>query len=139
MTLTREQILEMPAGPEMDAHVARLLGWGEPETGVFCRECLDPEVQHWWMTDGSGRYRCGETYEFSRNIASAWEVVRHVGGGDVWEITTSSEGTRVRLTGLPAMLAGAAPWTAAADGPGQEALCICRVALMSALETTPKP
>lgn len=74
--MTRDEILAMPPGREMDALVAeKVMGWGKPETDVFCRECLDPTVQHW---ERPGGYRCGDRYAFSLDPAAVWMVVEEL-------------------------------------------------------------
>jgi hypothetical protein len=81
VTLSREQIEQMPAGPELDMAVAEhVFGWTWmtiPEGRVLTPPDLVRYVErrsHQWI----GRERKGERYfsprQFSSDISAAWEV-----------------------------------------------------------------
>ena len=80
--MTRDEILRLPAGPEMDALVAeRVMGWhrGEGRTADSwynaSLECVAPaEDSELDMWDGSCA-NCDSAWSPSTRISNAWEVV----------------------------------------------------------------
>jgi hypothetical protein len=74
--MTKDEILNMPAGREMDALIAeKVMGWKRPPSGngwnvttLFKRKTPDGQnLQVAWVGDGM--------VEFSADISAAWEVV----------------------------------------------------------------
>jgi O-glycosyl hydrolase len=114
---TRDEILNMPAGREMDELVAtRVMGWD-----------VHPHATHYIRNDGKNVYFviCGE-FEPSSDIAAAWQVVEKMTDGETpndCEIHTTVRGWRCDFYRGSAT-AETAP------------LAICRAALIAALERT---
>jgi len=127
--MTRESILAMPAGPEMDALVAeRVMGWTW-EPGPYLQDPETPRRAHPQSTRNAPD-------PYSTNIAAAWLVVEKLNdkkiaeaGGDwSWpvEITyicdEGREGWCVQFQGRHDAVAEPAP------------LAICRAALLTTLD-----
>jgi hypothetical protein len=77
--MTREDILKMEAGREMNALVAeRVMGWH------FDIDPKYPEKKVW--LDKNNNYICNNSmwdYQFSTNIADAWRVVEKLNSMDI--------------------------------------------------------
>ena len=116
--LTRERILAMPAGREMDAWVAeRVLDWKRRTGSIFSNESEwePPNSVGWdWLP------------ESSTDIAAAWLVVEKLGLLNRWTLSSSDEPKYFMTLGYedaPAetIIADSAP------------LAICRAALLTTL------
>jgi hypothetical protein len=74
--MTRDEIMKMAAGPEMDKAVVRLMGW------KFLLTSRNGKVEHWEDGDGDwfgvGESRLTRLWSPSTDIAAAWEVVEKV-------------------------------------------------------------
>ncbi len=156
--MTREQVMAMTPGREMDAAVAqRVMGWkfwkytGAPAHRTERRRGYGGVVyadhsgsdEHTFMappgSEVASDSMCGcsaSSFEgdpmprYSTDRRAAWEVVHDVGGGDIWVIVTSSEGTRARLTEKFSLLGIPEP-NVYCEGPGHEAEAICKAALLT--------
>lgn len=134
--MTRDEIVNMPAGREMDALVAEKV-MGEPKP-IYVHPNLHIEYP---KESTLGNWRCYNIYEhgdvcewnplpFSTDIASAWEVVEklcnkyHV---SIWTDFTHY-GTALRTLGIDELV----EVTAAPTAP----LAICRAALLAVMDTT---
>jgi len=118
--LTREEIIHMPAGREMDILVGKNimhldLWYGDP-TGFDIPENID-----YWRTDirDSDDELCLRCPHYSKNIARAWEVVEKFTDVEI-EKAGLNYGC---LIGVEMVIAVAAP------------LAICRAALLVTLDT----
>lgn len=102
MTLT--EALALPAGPELDALVAeKVMGWkrGKAITRHERDSSSDYEEYVWLSVEG---HVAARRFRPSSNIAAAWEVVERLGCYLEWNISTSSEGHRVEIVGVPLLL-----------------------------------
>ena len=125
MTLTREAILAMPAGREMDALIAELvMGWRvEHEPYQF----LDGEA-------GTGYDDPGD-FQPSTDIAAAWEVVERLNLLDLYALKRSNEydsQTAGYEVGEPSCGDGGRYWDRLAEAETAP-LAICRAALLTTI------
>lgn len=70
--MDRNEILNMPAGAEMDMLIAeKIFGWE--------RRRMSGPLGHWWayMDDKNHEGRSADVWRPSEDIAAAWEVVTH--------------------------------------------------------------
>lgn len=121
--ITRNEILEMPAGRQMDAFVSELVFGCKPvksKTGALLCECKD--ARH-------GRYLCFQNvcvlHNFSHNMSDAWKVVEKL--TDDYEMTiTRTKGYKV---GCLLVVGASEDWilSEAETAP----LAICRAALLA--------
>jgi hypothetical protein len=114
--MTRDEILNMPAGREMDALVAeKVMGWR-----------LHPHKTH-WMTNNNNFRRIG-TFLPSDDISAAWEVVEKMKEkGRLYLIVSDDIGYKAEiLLNDPVPMATAQCDTAP--------LAICRAALLAVME-----
>jgi hypothetical protein len=134
MDVTRESVLAMPAGPEMDALVAeRVLGcsveWrahlGVVPLGKWPR-CACPGSPH---RDVYEEGLTGHVATFSDDINSAWRVVAHLAAGP-WRVTIGRNAETWTVEFDTAHYAPGAPPCATA---GTAPLAICRAALLTTL------
>jgi hypothetical protein len=153
--VTREEILALPAGPELDALVAeRVMGW------TFFRSKHD----YWIVNHGSEAESCEEGYShrrpkydsetgkklreslwwedcthvppYSTDIASAWEVVEKLeAAGSRVGITLCGDGRRYLLLGEdgPCISLFGGP-CCPLDHKAPLSELICRAALLATLE-----
>jgi hypothetical protein len=116
-TLTREQVLDMPAGEEMDRLIAEKV-FGDQFDGDT-------------ITDGK---RCWPIPDYSTNVAAAWQVIdriyrRFCGHISIERFAWLSY--EVKVGGLPADGGG---WREVAAMAGAAPLAICRAALLTTLK-----
>ncbi len=77
--LTRDEILALPAGRELDALLAEhVMGWGQVQPDCYVHDGKD-----WCGTDPNGGGYYGDTGRkivphFSSDIAAAWQVVERL-------------------------------------------------------------
>jgi hypothetical protein len=122
--MTRDEILALPAGLELNELVAEhVLGWRRREGVVFSNESRwqPPDSVGWdWLPDYSG------------DIAAAWQVVEKLTGGMVqFRLERTASGrTYAKFVDCtwPACLVGGASATAAPHA-------ICKAALLAVLES----
>ncbi len=124
MTLTREQIESLEAGPEMDALVAeKIMGWFRA-------------MNAWWQPD---KTLGGSMPAYSTDISAAWSVVDALANSCTWKLLLSSEGCTAQLSGVPILLSTGQPngvfqFANIEDTP----LVLCRAALLSTLKDQPQ-
>jgi hypothetical protein len=112
--MTREQIEQLPAGPEMDAAVAQAMGWTGPSIP---------------MTEFAGNLFAMPTPMFSTEIASAFNVIQFVISiRGLWSFNWQS-GILDDLTEMAWLVEERRTRTFAADK--SLPLAICRAFLMS--------
>lgn len=125
--LTRDEILNMPAGREMDALIAeRVMGWE-----------IHPHKTHYIHNDGKTGYfvPCGE-FQPSEDIAAAWQVVERMRYKNFYsqhtDLTLASENEEwwswTFIDHNP--LAGYSEKATAETAP----LAICRAALLAVMD-----
>src|SRR5688572_16427987 len=105
LTLTRDSILALEAGPEMDALVAERVF--QAQVGMAAIGPNDTDVLAVWdMDDGDYSRTWRDIPQFSTQIADAWRVVEHL-GKDFCEVhVTSRHGTSFQAELLKDELCG---------------------------------
>lgn len=121
--LTRESVLSMPAGPEMDALVAeKVMGF----------ELVIYQSREWWDEVGEPTMRHREQFRPSTDIAAAWEVLEKLAARMPAALQTwTIEETRrfaCQFIPVPLRMFGAAAEAGSAPS------AICRAALLTTLE-----
>jgi len=130
--MTRDEILKMEAGREMDALIAReVMGWKKIVLGSY---------GYWVEEDGSGAYttkhQVGDWCP-SEDIAAAWQVVekmRQEYRFELFEYTTPEDGRHYRARFYrprATMFCSEVSFVASAYYP---AVAICRAALLAVME-----
>lgn len=73
--MTREEIMNMPAGREMDRLVVDLMGWEQIDKAIHYR--ADMGIRWAYQDDGVWKFQPGLAWLWSpsKDIAAAWEVV----------------------------------------------------------------
>ena len=127
--MTRDEILNMPAGREMDALVAeKVMGWTNPRITPSGRFRITPPM--------GGKYHGGQMPpKYSTDIAAAWQVVEWLmERGDVFveywsdgEWFVADKPVGVRQDATTAMCDGKA------TGEMSAPLAICRAALLAVM------
>ena len=129
--MTRDEILAMEAGGELDEIVAtRMMGWQRQDETPEGRCC--PKNGHDWISPDGERWRChacGWSFpSYSTEIAPAWEVVEklwterwiwfkiHPSSDEGWQVNIEINNRSVPV------IADTAP------------LAICRAALLAIME-----
>ncbi len=138
-TLTREAVLAMEAGAEMDALVAtRVMGWTNP-TGFEARwHCNGVELDSLHAVEGGGGdyYQPDQAWQPSTDIAAAWEVVEKCEQDGVWwKVCPVLDGNGGITTEKICIMTHHGNRFAASAPTAP--LAICRAALLATLEPTP--
>jgi len=126
--MTREEILKLEAGPQLDRIIAeRVMGWEYD----LLRDA--------WFKDGEGEI-WAENWHPSTDIKAAWEVLLRIMATFDYNVSITSHTSIDPRTGERNVLwevilrpYGAGTWVTA-YGPNSLLLAICRAALLAVME-----
>jgi hypothetical protein len=135
--MTRDEILNMEAGRDMDALVAeKAMGWTRCRIPTQSKD--DPLPRGWNIGKGSGWEAKNCTPQFSTDIAAAWRVVLHeMNKGSCPNLVNDDNGhwalSFVGVNNIPCTTQ-----TSFVDDPrlwcDTASLAICRAALLATME-----
>jgi hypothetical protein len=124
--MTRDEILNMPAGREMDALIAeKVMGW------VWAHS-PEPYISGWYKKGSGGDFT--QSFEPSTDISAAWEVVDKMDEKFSFILECNNPPSTIEYKWFCELYAKCEPYIDYEVYSSTAPLAICRAALLAKLE-----